>query len=68
MSFIFYFTLQKYISDCYTLRELKTAVQDPRADWRLLLGSSCMIVGEVMINVVMRMHGKRMTCISTKTF
>lgn len=42
-------------------------MQDPRADWRILVGSSCMIVGEVMIKVV-RIQGKRMKYISTKTF
>lgn len=43
-------------------------MQDPRADWRILVGSSCMIVGEVMIKVVIRIQGKRMKYISTKTF
>lgn len=56
------------MSNCYTYRKLKAAVQEPRADWRMLAGGTCMIVTEDVIGAVIRMQKKRIKNMSTEKF
>ena len=64
----FYFILEKEVSDCYTCRKLKTVVRELRADWRMLVGGTCMIVGEDMIGAVIKTQEKRVKNVSTEKF